>query len=122
MILVRNVFRLKFGKAREATALMQEGLGILRNAGADTVRDARLLTDLTGPFYTLVLEETFDSLTAMERTLERDMRLPEWQAFYPRFSPLVESGYRELFTVVGSAVPPLGAAQAQERAEARAAR
>ena len=120
MILVRNVFRLKFGKAREATAIMQEGLGILRNAGAQTVRDARLLTDLTGPFYTLVLEETFESLTVMEQTLERDMRLPEWQAFYPRFTPLVESGYRELFTVVGSAVPPLGTAEA--RAEVRAAR
>ena len=118
MILVRNVFRLKFGKAREAIAIMQEGLGILRNAGGDTVRDARLLTDLTGPFYTLVLEETFDTLTTMERTVERDMRLPEWQAFYPRFTPLVESGYRELFTVVGSSVPPLGTAQA--RAEARA--
>jgi hypothetical protein len=120
MILVRNVFRLKFGKAREATALMQEGLGILRNAGAATVRDARLLTDLTGPFYTLVLEETFENLTAMEQILERDMRLPEWQAFYPRFTPLVESGYREVFTVVGSAVPPLGTAQG--RAEKAATR
>jgi len=28
MIVVRNVFRLKFGKAREAVAVMKEGLAI----------------------------------------------------------------------------------------------
>ena len=34
MILVRNVFRLKFSKAKEAVALMKEGLAIQKRAGA----------------------------------------------------------------------------------------
>ena len=54
MILIRNVFRLKFGKAREAVALIKEGVAIQKRAGANFA--ARVLTDLTGPFYTVVLE------------------------------------------------------------------
>lgn len=53
MILVRNVFQLKFGKAREAAALIKENEALIkRHGGAPT----RFLTDLTGPFYTLVME------------------------------------------------------------------
>jgi len=33
MIVVRNVFRLKFGKAREAVALLKEGVAIQRRLG-----------------------------------------------------------------------------------------
>jgi hypothetical protein len=101
MILVRNVFRLKFGKAREAIALCQEGLSVIRRSGMPG--EARLLTDLTGPFYTLVLEMTHDSLADMEREARQEMGDQEWRAWYQRFVPLVESGYREMFTIVGSA-------------------
>jgi hypothetical protein len=66
MILVRNVFRLKFGKAREAVAIMKDGLAIQKKLGSDV--STRLLTDLTGEFYTLVLELTVPSLAALETT------------------------------------------------------
>ena len=61
MLVVRNTFKLKFGKAREAVALTKEGLAILKRAGLDT--PVRLLTDLTGRHYTLVLEMTVKNLT-----------------------------------------------------------
>ena len=32
MIVVRNVFRLKFGKSREAVALLKEGIAIQKRA------------------------------------------------------------------------------------------
>ena len=56
MIVARNVFQLKFGKAREALAVMKEGLAIQKRLGSDA--SYRLLTDLTGPHYTLILEVT----------------------------------------------------------------
>jgi hypothetical protein len=34
MVLIRNVFRLKFGKAKEAVAIMKEGLAIQKRLGA----------------------------------------------------------------------------------------
>ena len=98
MIVVRNVFRLKFGKAREAVAVMKEGLAIQKRAGVDVSQ--RLLTDLTGPYYTLVLELTLPNLAAMETTMSRVMGNKEWHANYEKFVSLVESGHRNIFTLV----------------------
>lgn len=58
MILVRNVFRLKFCQAREAIAAWKEGTAIAERSGVGGGR-YRLLTDLAGPdFYPLVMEGT----------------------------------------------------------------
>jgi hypothetical protein len=98
MIVVRNVFRLKFGKAREAVALMKEGVAIQKQAGSTFA--ARVLTDVTGPFYTLVLELTAPSLAAFEAAAPTMMGNKEFQTNYQKLAPLVESGYREVFTIV----------------------
>lgn len=98
MIVIRNVFRLKFGKAREAVALFKEGIAIQKRAGSSF--SSRLLTDLTGPFYTVVLEISGPSLSAFESEAPRLMGDKDWQANYQKTTPLIESGYREIFTVV----------------------
>jgi hypothetical protein len=110
MIVVRDVFRLKFGKAREAVALWQEGQQFVRQSS--TVRGARVLTDLVGEYYTLVLETSFDGLADFDRSLREETGNAEWRAWYQRFVPLAESGYREILTVVGSDVTPLGGDEA----------
>jgi hypothetical protein len=94
MIVVRNSFRLKFGHARDAVALMKEGIEIGRKVGLN----ARILTDITGPAYTAVLETTHESLADFENTREI-MTNPEWKAWYQKFVPLVEAGNREIFKV-----------------------
>ena len=98
MIVIRNVFRLKFGKAREAVALFKEGMAIQKRVGLDF--SARLLTDVTGPFYTVVLEITVPNLAAFEGEAPRLMGDKDWQANYQKTAPLVESGYREIFTLL----------------------
>jgi len=98
MILIRNVFQLKFGKAREAVALVKEGAAIQKRAAANF--SARILTDLTGPFYTVVLELTVPSLAAFEAEAPRYMGDKDFQANYQKLVPLVESGHREIFTIV----------------------
>ena len=101
MIVVRNVFQLKFGKAREAVTVMKEGLVIQKRVIGDKVKfSTRLLTDVTGPFYTLVLEITLPNLAALEAEMPRLMGDKDWQANYQKVQPLVESGYREVFTIV----------------------
>ncbi|HET7216081.1 MAG TPA: hypothetical protein VFL79_21010 [Terriglobia bacterium] len=97
MIVIRNVFRLKFGKSKEAVALMKEGIAIQKRAGVDV--DQRILTDLVGPFYTLVLELKAPSLSAHEAAMPKVMGNKEWQANYQKFVELVESGYREIFNI-----------------------
>ena len=100
MIVVRNVFQLKFGKAREAVAVMKEGLAIQKRVLADVNFSTRLLTDVMGRNYTLVLELTVPNLAAFESHGPRLFADKDWQANYQKMVPLVESGYREVFTLV----------------------
>lgn len=97
MIVIRNVFRLKFGKTKEAIALIKEGVAIQKRAGLEM--DQRILTDLVGPFYTLVLELKMSGLGDMEANMRKVMGNTDWQVNYQKFAALVESGYREIFTV-----------------------
>ena len=68
MIVIRNVFRLKFGQAREAVALAKQGLTIPEGVMTGVDHSSRLLTDVTGPFYTLVLELTVPEFSSFETT------------------------------------------------------
>jgi hypothetical protein len=98
VIVIRNVFRVKFGKAREAVAPVKEGVAIQKRAGANF--SSRILTDLTGTFYTVVLELTMPNLSAFEAEAPRFMADKDFQANYQKLVPLIDSGYREIFTVV----------------------
>lgn len=100
MIVIRNVFQLKFGKAREAVALTKEAIAIQKKVLAGVDLSTRLLTDVTGPFYTLVLELTVPNLATFEANSPRLFGDKEWQANYQKMAPLVESGSREVFTIV----------------------
>lgn len=99
MIVVRNVFKLKFGKSREALAVFKEGQAFAKKAGIGT-SPPRLLTDVVASFYTLVLEQMFASLADFESNAQVLMSNPEWKAWYQKVLPFVESGYREIFTIV----------------------
>jgi len=100
MIVVRNVFRVKFGQAREAVAAWKEGLAIAERVGVNR-GNRRLLTDLAGPdFYTLVLEDTHASLAEWEQAAQRLMAAPEWRAWYPKVSAFCEGGHREILNIV----------------------
>jgi hypothetical protein len=100
MMVIRNVFRLKFGKAREAVPLFKEGIAIQKRIAAGVDFSTRLLTDVTGPFYTVVLEITVPNMAAFEAAAPRLMGDKDWQANYQKIGSLVESGFREIFTVV----------------------
>jgi len=97
MIQVRDVFRLKFGKAKEAKALIQELPAMQKKLGS---APPKVYVDLTGPHYTMVLEFTHDSLAAYEKSSKEVMGTPEFGAWYQKFVPLVESGTREIYTLV----------------------
>ena len=97
MILVRDLFQLKFGKAKEALALLKEGLPVIKKGG---YKPERALTDFTGDFYTLIMESKFNDLAEYEKALKNELGMPEWQKWYQKLVPLVESGRREILTIV----------------------
>jgi len=96
MVVVRDVFSLHFGKAREALALAKEGRELERRAGYPV---SRVLTDVVGDYYTLVMESSFENLAEHERALQAATQDEAWRGWYAEFAPLVREGRREIFRV-----------------------
>lgn len=97
MIVVRDIFFLKFGKARDAKALLAEFNQILQKYD-NTPR--RFLTDFTGESYRLILESSFSDLSSYEKTLQSHFGREEWRKWYEKFVPIVNRSEREILTLV----------------------
>ena len=100
MIVIRNTFELKFGKAKEALALLKEAIVIQKRVLGSADFSNRILTDVTGRNYIVVLELTVPSLAAFESLAPKLFANAEWQAHYQKIVPLVHSGHREVYNVV----------------------
>jgi|SRR6202050_3316482 hypothetical protein len=100
MVVVRDVFRLKFGQSKDAMALWKQAAASLRTSGYGAV-DVRLLTDLAGaPYYTVVLESTFNSVAEWEKAHQDARSNTKWKDLYAKIIPLTEIGHREILSVV----------------------
>ncbi len=60
----------------------------------------RALTDLTGPFYTFVVDISFESLADFDKGTQNTLGAEEWGKLFQKFAPLLVSGRREVFTIV----------------------
>ena len=98
MIVVRNVFQAKIGRAGEFAKIMAENL---RQASGTAGGPAawRVLTDLSGPFDTVVMEVEAESLAVWEQARGELFASPEFQASFQQSSELLESGRNELYTI-----------------------
>jgi hypothetical protein len=95
MILVRDIFQAKYGKGDELVALFME---IGEKWGPAFY--GRVLTDLSGPFFTVVAEMEVESLAEWELRRAELFALPEFGEWFARMQPLVESGQREFYNIV----------------------
>jgi hypothetical protein len=91
MILVRVTFQAQFGKAGEIVELMK------REPPAD-VR-GRILTDLSGPFDTVVLESVVESIDDYFRQLREMFANEEMSEEMQAVYGLISSGTREFYTI-----------------------
>ena len=94
MILVRDVFQAKYGRGDELVALFKEAKEI-----SEWGVNQRLLTDLSGEFFTVVVESEVESLAEYERLRDEDFTKPEFAEWFAHMVPLVESGRREFYTI-----------------------
>jgi hypothetical protein len=96
MIVVRGVFQAKYGKGDELVQLLKEGSALWPSG-----RNARILTDLSGPFFTVVSEAEYDSFGAWEATGPAIFGDPRFAGWFERMTTLVEGGRREFYNVAG---------------------
>ncbi len=101
MIRVRDVFQAKYGKGDELVALFKESREQSQaSTFAAQFKDYSILTDASGPFFTVVTEYTVDSLNTWERFITEEFGSPQFAEWFNRMVPLVESGRREFYYVV----------------------
>ena len=97
MIVERIVFQAKYGKGDELVALFKE---FAKAAPPSSMgRNPRLLTDRSGPFFTIVLESEWESLAEWEKAFGRMFSDPKLQGMMERSTSLIESGRRDFYNV-----------------------
>jgi hypothetical protein len=98
MILVRFVCQAKFGKASEVVAGFKQSGEIVRTLVGPHVR-ARILTDLSGPFDTVIQEIELESLAEWEQFRAVIFSNPEVQEAEAGLPHVIESGRTEFYTI-----------------------
>jgi hypothetical protein len=96
MIVVRGVFQAKYGKGDELVQLFKEAQAIWPSG-----RNARILTDLSGQFFTVVSESEYDNFAAWEASAQAIFGDARFAALFERMTALVEGGRREFYNVAG---------------------
>ena len=95
MILVRDVFQAKYGKGGDLVALFKEA----REKWPGKYSGERILTDASGPFFTVVTETMVESLAAWEQLMADVFSIPEFGEWFARTEGLVDSGRREFYNI-----------------------
>jgi hypothetical protein len=98
-LVARQVFQAKYGRGDELVALFQEFNTRMREAG-EAQPPFLILTDASGPFFTVVTEIEVESFTDWEGTFSSRMGRPWVGEWFGRMAPLVESGRRDFYNVV----------------------
>jgi hypothetical protein len=101
MIVVRETFSAKYGKAGEAVAYFkqhqQEFQQLFQNM------PTRVLTDLSGRFDTVVLEQMVESIDSYFEITRAAFASPDAQQLFGPMGELFESGTREFYTLEADA-------------------
>lgn len=98
MLLVQEVFQVKWGRGDELVAVLKEMQTALDEVGFG--EQDRILTDASGPFFTVISEYVVPSFSAWEAEFEKLLGLPALDEFMSKTAELVESGERRFYNVV----------------------
>ncbi len=99
MLIARQTFQAKYGRGDELVALFKEFNTRMRDAGETGLR-FRLLTDASGPFFTVVTEVEVENFADWEARFGEAMRKPWMGEWFGRMTPLIESGRRDFYNLV----------------------
>ncbi len=94
MILARQVFQIKYGQMDKVMGALKaaEEAGLSSNI-------TRVLTDISGPNFTLIFETKAESVDAYWEGLRAAFEDAETTAQMANMMPYVESGHREFYTI-----------------------
>ena len=99
MIQVRTVFQVKFGKIDQAVDLFRR----LPNIAGGPMLSVHyhLLSDLSGPMFTLVQELVVSTLGDWETAQQQLFSRPDFDEWFKGFQQFIEGGRTEYYTIEG---------------------
>lgn len=95
MYIERNEFHLKFGGSKEAIPMWRKYLEHVQQEDAGI--HVRLLTDISGQSYTLIVEQLHETFSDAEPSQCRLVNRKDWREFYEKFIPLCENSTRTFY-------------------------
>ncbi|HEY0678346.1 MAG TPA: hypothetical protein VGD17_08665 [Chitinophagaceae bacterium] len=95
MFVERNIFNLKFGQARPAITMWKDYLEKAHRE--DNNIHVRMLTDLSGRGYSLIIEQSFNTYAELEPSKCALVNRSDWKEFYQQFIAYCESSERTLY-------------------------
>lgn len=97
MLLIRNVFHCKPGQAKVLAKMFKETATSMQTT--DAMLNARVMTDISSTFWTVVFETEAESLDAWEKQMANMGEKPEMRRGMEGYMDLVEGGHREIFKI-----------------------
>ena len=102
MILVRTVFKGKFGTGGALAAAMSKGnedFGDMMEKATGTRRRWRVLSDLSGPFDTVIFEVEAENLGEWQKAREAMFQMPEFGESMQDTAGMIIGGRNEYWTI-----------------------
>ena len=96
MILIREVFTTKPGKAGELVKKFKQVIPYMEKEG---LKNIKVMTDLVSKYWTVVIESETDDFARFEKEVRGFTSKPEVKEIMKDYMSLVEGGYREIFKI-----------------------
>lgn len=101
MLLVRDVFQAKYGRGDDLVALFQEIVDYWQRGQHQVkILGNRILTDASGPFFTVVTELVVEDFAAWQQFMADEFAMPEFSDWFTRMMAVTEAGRREFYNIV----------------------
>jgi len=96
MILIREVFTTKPGKAGELVKKFKQVIPFMEKEG---LKNTKIMTDLVAKYWTVVIESETEDFAKFEKEVRGFTSKPEVKEIMKDYMSLVDSGYREIFKI-----------------------
>ena len=96
MVVVRDIFRTKPGKAKDLVQRFKKSMPYMEGPG---FQGMRVMTDMVANYWTVVVESQVDDLATFEKQMRNMGSKPELGEIMKGYMDSVESGYREIFKI-----------------------
>ena len=95
MYLIREIFKTKPGKAKELVKKFKLCVPIFEKSGDG--KNFKIMTDITGPYWTVVFEFETDDMGKFIKDLRSGIPDPEMMEIMKGYIDLIEGGSREIY-------------------------